>query len=219
MSANGTYFMWTPWNDAQYVSANHGVTWTKPLGGTTNHQGYPAVADRGTDDTFYIYDAATGRFLLSRNGGQRFSVVNSSLLQWGKPPAAVFGRAGDIWLPSWKGLYHSTDYGTNWTQFLPGRDVAAIGFGKAGPGANYPAIYISAQVITNGAHDVYRSNDCGKSWVRINDEHHRWGIISELCGDPRTYGTVYLGCRCYGNLYGLPATSSPTGSTESRSRQ
>jgi hypothetical protein len=208
VSANGSYFMWTPWNDDQYVSADHGTTWTKPFGGTTNHQGYPAVADRAEVDTFYIYDAGTGRFLVSRDGGRRFSVVTSSLVQWGKPPATVFGRAGDIWIPTGKGLYHSTDYGASWSQLLPGKDVAVIGFGKAAPGASYPAIYISAQFAGGGAHDVYRSNDCGKSWVRINDDQNRWGIICQLCGDPRRYGIVYVGCRCYGNLYGVPATDT-----------
>jgi hypothetical protein len=208
VSANGTCFMWTPWHDDQYASADHGVTWTKSLGGTTNHQGYPAVADRGVDSTFYIYDASNGRFLVSRNGGRSFSVNNSSLLRWGRPPATVFGRAGDIWIPSGNGLCHSTNFGADWTGILPGDDVTAIGFGKAAPGAGYPAIYITAQLAGDGAHDVYRSNDCGISWTRINDDQHRWGIISELCGDPRTYGTVYLGCRCYGNLCGIPVTNT-----------
>jgi hypothetical protein len=210
VSANGTYLMWTPWNDDQYYSANNGTTWTKSTGGTTEHYGYSAVADRVADNTFYIYDAAVSHFLRSINGGQSFSVVNSSLVQWGaNPPATVFGRAGDVWLPTWNGLYHSINYGTNWTQLLPGQDVATVGFGKAASGASYPAVYISAQLTGTSCHDVYRSNDGGVTWTRINDDQHRWGIISQVRGDQRTYGTVYIGARDYGNIYGFPSNTPP----------
>lgn len=212
ISPKGTYLTWTPGNDNQYFSTNRGATWSKCSGGTTNGFGYAAVADRATDGTFYIYDAATSRFLRSTNGGQNFSVVNSSMVQWGgEPPAPVFGRAGDVWLPTWNGLYHSVDGGANWVQFLSGQDVTQIGFGKAAPGASYPTIYIWAKLTGATSYDVYRSTDAAASWVRINDDQHRWGWVGQIRGDQRIYGTVYVGCRNYGIVYGVPASSGGGG--------
>jgi len=207
--------VWTPWNDSQWYSANNGATWTQSTGGTSNDGGDRAiaVADRVDDNSFYIYDAGAGHFLRSSNGGQSFSVVNSSMVAGGNPAATVFGRAGDIWIPSWNGLYHSTDYGVTWTHSLSGQDVTTIGFGKAAPGQTYPAIYIWAQLSGTSTHDVYRSNDAGTNWTRINDDQHRWGSVSQLRGDQRTYGLVYAGCRNYGNVYGVLATNMPINGT------
>ena len=46
-----------------------------------------------------------------------------------------------------------------------------IGFGKAAPGASYPALYTSAKI--DGVRGIFRSTDAGASWVRINDDEHQ----------------------------------------------
>jgi xyloglucan-specific exo-beta-1,4-glucanase len=49
---------------------------------------------------------------------------------------------------------------------------------------------------------VFRSDNGGTGWVRINDDAHRYGNAGEaLAGDPRVYGRVYLGTNGRGILY------------------
>lgn len=55
----------------------------------------------------------------------------------------------------------------------------------------------------DGVQGLFRSDDTGASWVRINDDQHQYGNMGEaLTGDPRIYGRVYLGTNGRGIIYG-----------------
>jgi hypothetical protein len=56
----------------------------------------------------------------------------------------------------------------------------------------------------NGLRGIFRSNDTAKSWVRINDDRHQWGLILQITGDPKMYGRVYVGTHGRGTIYGDP---------------
>lgn len=92
-----------------------------------------------------------------------------------------------------------------------------IGFGKAAPGESYMALYTSAKI--NGIRGIFRSDDAGDSWVRINDDNHQYGVTNAaITGDPRIYGRVYLATNGRGILYAdiaedLPLNSSITPTT------
>jgi hypothetical protein len=88
-----------------------------------------------------------------------------------------------------------------------------MGFGMAATGQTVPAIYTSAKI--DGVRGVFRSDDAGASWVRINDNAHQYGFIQCITGDPRIYGRVYFGTNGEGILYGdiagaQSATNTPT---------
>jgi hypothetical protein len=43
-----------------------------------------------------------------------------------------------------------------------------------------------------GEEGIFRSDDLGQSFVRINDDAHRYGGLSAMAADPLEYGTVYI---------------------------
>ena len=204
VSADGTRFVWIPSAVASasriaYYSTDHGATWTASTGGPTGTR--VPVADRVNASKFYIYSGS--RMYVSTNGGATFS-AGGTLSSGGGAPRAVFGHEGDLWVPlGSSGLAHSIDSGAS---FAVNSSVQAtfVAVGKAAPGQSYPAIFVSATV--SGVFGLYRSDNGGVSWTRINDNQHQFGLgngwIHCLCADQRIYGRVYFGTEGRGIIYG-----------------
>jgi len=209
VSASGTSLVWSVGGNTQYYSKNNGATWTQSSGGTSYASYYScaAVSDRVTDGVFYAYDLSSGAFLKSTNGGVSFSVVSSGVLpSWvGGTPVAVPGIAGDIWLPTPAGLYHSTNSGSNWTQVNNGNSQC-IGFGKAASGSTYPTIFAYGSLTSGGTTGLWMSTNAGASWTQIDDPLDEYGV-GVLKGDPNIFGRVYIGG--LGVHYGDIATNMP----------
>ncbi|HWM68552.1 MAG TPA: hypothetical protein VNO35_18310 [Steroidobacteraceae bacterium] len=79
-----------------------------------------------------------------------------------------------------------------------------LGLGKAPPGRTYPALFAI------GVHDdvraIWRSDDVGVTWVRVNDARHEYGRLFRcIAGDPRVFGRVYVGTDGRGIVYGEPS--------------
>jgi hypothetical protein len=190
---------------------SNGVFYATSVGGSfTASSGVPAGAevesDRVNPNRFYAFTGGT--FYASTNGGQSFASTGAT----GLPPTAnikaVPGIEGDVWLAGETGLFHSTNGGASFAKIGVSASAVSVGFGRAAPGQTYPAVYTMATI--DGVRGVYRSNDAGASWVRINDDQHQYGNAGEaITGDPRVYGRVYLGTNGRGILYADPV-SGPT---------
>lgn len=203
--------VWSPDGAGVHYSTSTG-------GGFSPSVGVPAGAqvasDRVDPDTFYAYSGGT--FYTSADGGATFSAGAANLPGQGFVGfGAVPGVAGDIWFAGETGIFHSTDSGATFTP-LPGVSWAYnIGFGAPAPGRDYPALYAVATV--DGVTGVFRSDDAGGSWLRINDDQHQWGNMgAAITGDPDVFGRVYLGTNGRGVFYGdrtgppvSPPRSSP----------
>lgn len=168
------------------------------------------TSDRVNPMKFYAYH--NGTLSVSTDGGATFSASTASGLpatNWGVRVKAVPGHEGDIWIAggaSWTsyGLWRSTDSGATFTRVSSVGTADNIGFGKPAPGRSYPALYAAAQV--GGTRGVFRSDNKGRTWVRINDNRHQYGGYPEvLTGDPDLYGRVYLSGYGRGIIYGDPA--------------
>ena len=152
---------------------------------------------------------AVGHGDLSRDDRDQRSVAavrhapGCALVGRGGVLAATPGMKGDLWVGSRNiGLYHSTDGGASFTKLNNVGGADALGFGKAAPGKTFPALYLLGSI--KQLHAYYHSDDAGQTWVRINDDQHRFGAPDRplIIGDPRIYGRVYLTTGGRGVIYG-----------------
>ncbi len=121
--------------------------------------------------------------------------------------AATPGQAGDLWIAAGDhGLFHCPRADASGARFVAVAsvpDAEAFGFGKAAPGQSYSAVYLVGTV--GGVHGVFRSDDAGAHWTRINDDAHQYDWIGRaVTGDPRVYGRVYLATNGRGILAADP---------------
>ncbi|MFJ3797733.1 1,4-beta-glucanase [Streptomyces sp. NPDC090088] len=207
-NADGSALLWSfvHWDGTKYPahrSDDNGATWTEI---SSFPKGATPVADPADPTLFYAYDSDTGTLQASTDSGRSFTARATGL------PAgdsqfqlvAAPGRSGDLWLSvKWNGLYRSVDGGATFTKVGSCWAAYTLGFGKAAPGADYPAIYLvgSTEAVTA----VHRSDDEAATWTRINDDRHQWGWTGQaVTGDPRVYGRVYLATNGRGIQYGDP---------------
>jgi xyloglucan-specific exo-beta-1,4-glucanase len=203
LSADGTRVVWSPAGAPVVYSTDRGVTWQTSAGLAP---GTPIRADRVKPMTFYAF--AGGTFLVSTDGAATFTATAASGLptEGGSRFKPVPGRSGDIWLAGGKatsryGLWRSVDSGASFSKLPQVDEGDVVGFGKAAPGRSYPAVYTSAKI--NGVRGVFRSDDAGVHWVRVNDDRHQYAWTGNtITGDPRVYGRVFLGTNGRGIIYG-----------------
>jgi oligoxyloglucan reducing-end-specific cellobiohydrolase len=222
IDASGKYIVWssamtTYWPTLQaitprtnesgpYSTTDLGKTWLSPTG--LNVQTPNISADRVQPKTFYSF--TDSKWYLSRDGGASYTPFKSKDVGLPTYPGAMpivnFNRAGEVWLALGDlGIYHTRNFGRRWTK-VTGRGVTArhLTIGAGARRSSTPALFIVGNAATHGPlskDGVYRSDDNGRTWVRVNDEDHQYGGVGMIQGDPRVYGRVYLGTGGRGIVY------------------
>ncbi len=210
VSANGAAMVWAPRAGAISYSTDKGATW-KPSAGSK--AGVKPVSDRVNPLKFYSYDGLTGTVWVSNDGGATFMVGATGLptvpdyLLYLTTLTASFGAEGDLWLTNPNGLYHSTNSGASFSKITSLNNAARVALGKAAPGKSSPAVYIVGTV--NNQYGIFRSDDTGATWTRLNDNQHQFFGIRAFAADARTYGQVYLGTSGRGIIYGTTTVVPP----------
>jgi len=214
VNADGTAWVWTPQRSPVYVTHDQGSTWIPAEGIPANLR---VVADRQEPGTFYAIDLFGGKLYRSNDAGNSFTGTDLEIP--GGIPASrqgrgdsrggqdriytTPGRSSDLWIAAFDGLYLSTDRGESFVNKPVVEEMHGFGFGKAAPGHKKPALYMIGTV--NGTRGIFRSDNYGDSWTRINDDRHQWGLLMHITGDPKKYGRVYVGTHGRGTIYGDPA--------------
>jgi photosystem II stability/assembly factor-like uncharacterized protein len=201
VSADGSRLLWCPKEGSPYFSDNDGGSWTLSTGCPSGK--LSPAADRVDRLHFSVLDPATRRVYGSDDGGATFRAMESELPGGAQGIKAVPGHSGHLWLAAGNdGLWRSADGGAKFHQASSIGAAYQVGFGKPAAGKRYPAVFLWGRI--DGVEGIYRSDDAGKAWSRINDDRHRFGAINDLTGDPRAFGRVYLGTSGRGVIVGEP---------------
>lgn len=212
VSADGRIWIWSLRSGA-YRTSDQGETWTRIDGLPSNPR---VVADRVDPLRFYDLDLFGGKLYTSTDGGATMTAKPFDLPGGLPKPGGdrmdaragqdqlypTPGKAGDLWIAAFDGLYHSADGGATFAKLPHVEILHSFGFGKAAPGHADPALYMVGTV--EGIRGIFRSIDFGQSWAMINDPAHQWGLVLQIAGDPKQFGRVYVGTHGRGVFYGDP---------------
>jgi photosystem II stability/assembly factor-like uncharacterized protein len=100
------------------------------------------------------------------------------------------------WQGANSGLFKSTDGGATWRQLTKGLPTTQQGLGRIGIGiarSNPNVIYATVDAPQLGG--VYRSDDAGESWQRVNTDTRLWGRgsdFAEIKVHPKNPDIVYV---------------------------
>jgi photosystem II stability/assembly factor-like uncharacterized protein len=209
ISADAKIIVWTPRGGKPYLTTNWGANWTACAGLSA---GIRVVAEAVNPQMFYAFDSRSGKFYSSANGAASFTATTAAFAAQenigfgfggggGATLTATPGIENDLWLAlRAEGLFHSTNGGAIFIKLGRVQEADSLGLGKAAPGKNSPALFLAGKI--GGLQALFRSDDAGENWVRINDDQHQYGHINHVAGDPRVYGRVYLATSGRGVIYG-----------------
>jgi hypothetical protein len=190
VAPDGSALVWAPEDTSSvWFSKDMGSTWTASTGISAQAQ---VMSDRVKAGVFYGY--ANGTLSISTDGGATFTTVQTGLPAGGLLNVLPDAQA-DLWITGgWNGssLYANTGSATSPSMTVVSGVQTAyhLGFGKAAAGSKHLTLFLDGQI--GGQWGTYRSTDGAASWIRINDDAHQWGGAGPVCGDMRTFGTVYI---------------------------
>ncbi|KAG8894961.1 hypothetical protein FRC01_012653, partial [Tulasnella sp. 417] len=168
------------------------------------------------DSTFYAASGST--FYISTDSGVTFAATAGTL---GSSTTANkitvnVKVTGDVWVSTDAGLFHSTNSGASFTAVTGFGATWSISTGAPKTTGGYPSVF--AIGTYNRVIGVYRSDDQGSSWSRLDDAAHAFGAASAnvVSGDQRIWGRVYVGTNGRGIFYGNESGTS-TSTTTSKS--
>ncbi|MEO5597011.1 MAG: hypothetical protein ABIQ66_00170 [Novosphingobium sp.] len=206
MSAGAGSMLWTPDASVASYSKDMGKSWTETAGWpvTRDHKLYP-ISDKQVEGVFYVYDPA-GSILISVDGGASFKIIVTGMPKtapWDQARLAVVPtRMRDLWLPYPGGLIHSPAADKKATPIANVTAAWAIGFGAPRKPGGYPAVYLAGKIKEVGG--IWRSDDEGKNWTRLNPAGRNFEPIGAITGDMREPGTVYIAPGRGGVMVGKP---------------
>ncbi len=204
--------------DGVYRSTDAGKTWTHLGLEATQNISKIRIA---SDDCDHVYVAAFGvhsapnperGVYKSTDGGKSWKKVlyrndktgAVDLIIDPNDPDVLYASLWEAWRKSWgfssggpgSGIFKSTDAGEHWTEITsnlglqPASPIGKIGLAVSP--ANSKRVWALVEHEPEGG--VYRSDDAGRTWTRVNDERklrQRAFYYSRIYADPKDENVVY----------------------------
>ena len=204
--------------DGIYRSSDAGKTWTH-LGLAAGQQMGGLAIDPHDPDRIFVavlghpYGPNPERGVYrSTDGGKTWEKVlykdeNTGAVQVTLDPSNPQIVYADLWAGrqgpwengAWdgpnSGLFKSADGGTTWHQLTQGLPTTAQGLSRIGfciAPSDPSRLYATVEAGANGG--IYRSDDGGESWKKLNSDQRFWGRgddFAEVKADPKNKDIVY----------------------------
>jgi photosystem II stability/assembly factor-like uncharacterized protein len=201
--------------DGVYKSTDAGLSWTN-VGLKSTYQIAKVLVDPKNADVVYV--AAQGHawgpnddrgVFRSQDGGKTWKKVlfvnahtgASDLAMDPTNPRILYAGMWEGQRFPWtftsggtgSGLYKTTDGGENWSKLTDGLPEGVVGKVGVGVSASHPSrVWAFVEAEKGG---VFRSDDAGKKWTRVNGEHkvrERAWYYSRVYVDPHNDNVVYV---------------------------
>lgn len=177
-----------------WSSGNQGVLRSQNQGSFTAVSSVPSGAVIASDkrNNKYFYAGSGSTFYVSNNQGSSFSQAGSlSSVQSIRDIAVHPTKAGDVWVSTDAGIFHSTDFGSSFTKVSSSlTNTHQIALGR-GSGSNWNVYAFGSG--SAGA-KLYGSANQGKTWSDIQGSIMFGAIDScRLAGSGNNAGQVYVG--------------------------
>ncbi|MET3148003.1 UNVERIFIED_ORG: hypothetical protein ABIB63_003801 [Xanthomonas axonopodis] len=204
IAADAAQVVWAPEQGGVWRTGDVGKHWQRV-------QGLPdtavVVADRVDAQRWYAADRVSGRLYESRDGAASFRDTGQQVGSPARDERARPQLRPDPWRAGVVYLASPTLGVMRWRngqlRTLSRPDEArSLGIGKALRAGAPPALYLAGRIA--GVDGIFRSDDEGAHWRRINDDAHRFGKPYSVTGDPRIAGRVYFATGGRGIFYGDP---------------
>lgn len=199
ISANGDTLLWTQ------ATGFSGVMVSKNGSPFTATTGLPSgsiiASDKLNNSVFYAASAAN--FYLSTDGGSSFKQVSvlGSATSASQIAASPF-KAGEFFVSTDHGVWHSADYGADFIGFGGPTQAWSIAVGKGASSNGPPSLFAAATI--GGLNSLYRTDDLGVNWVKLPTAATALSSASNmvLAADPNVYSQVFVGTNGRGIFVG-----------------
>jgi len=214
----------TTWGDGVYRSTDGGATWshlglerTRQIGRIRVDPEDPDVAWVAAQGNLWKPDSARGVYR-TRDGGRSWTKVlyvdtlsgATDLVMDPSDPSTLYAATYQRLRRTWgfngggpgSGIWKTTDAGDHWTELGGGLPAGPRGRIALAISASDPRI-LYAEVEHADSGGVYRTDDAGATWKRVNALDPRPAYYSQIRVDPKDPDRVYvLGVEFYGSSDG-----------------
>lgn len=204
VAADGKCVIWAPQKAGAWITTDFGKNWQKV-------HGLPDTAvieaDKVDERLFYAFDPASGTLFSSNDGGTEFKRNENAGGSGEADPRFRPELHSD---PRHRAVVYLAANGRGLLRWSAGKlarlphveTAESLGLGRPKGDGDISTLFVSGKI--DGAQGLFRSDDDGRRWQRIDDDAHRFGRIRLVTGDPKRYGRVYFAGSGRGVLYGDP---------------
>ncbi|MBP1561221.1 MAG: hypothetical protein J6C96_08280 [Oscillospiraceae bacterium] len=200
LTADGSRLIWSPENALKaYYTEDWGATWNE-CGGIIGG-GFHVLGD--AVNASYVYACGKESVYVSSDGGVNFTKL-SGINPTYKRICVSPDEEGVFYIAGGAGLYKATNHGDSIDLVTNSKYCEAVGIGKPKNDGDPYVIYIYGNTKDSDEKGIYMTEDNGETWVRVNDDAHRFGGTGNgvvISGDMNVYGRCYMSTVGLGFIY------------------